>query len=391
MKHTILFVMLGMIYAFGMDYHTFKTKALKHTMILKQQHLTLQAVQAKNSIALRTANPTLSFELSHYDAKGAERRLGYTTEISQSVRTGSYLDALRSKADATKRLAEALVTEGRAGYLKELEMLYTAYVYECKMLKLLEEEYKLSQKVTEMVKARYKGGSEKKVAYLRAKAQTLRLKTQRYATQQERTRRYHQLLAIAGLRKKVKLTQRFIYPVSAKIRIRHTPSPKEQILKAKIERYRSEYRINQSRLRNYELYAGAEREPEQSIFRVGVSLPLPLFNDRSEERALAKLKMAQTRLESQQLALDTKAQKQILRSSIRTLTAQYHALKALQKQQKELVALLQEGYEIAQGSLFELMGEKQNLIQTKKALIETDKMRNEAIIALHFLQGTYNE
>ena len=389
-KSTLL-ILCGIVYAFGMDYQTFKAQTLKHAKTLKSQGLTLQIAQEERDITLRSENPTLSLELSNYDAKAVSSRMGYATSISQKVRTDSYLNALKTKADATTHLTEALVTHSRAAFLKNLEMRYTAYVFESKMLTLLQEELTLSRKVAQMVKARYQGGSEKRVAYLQAKTDLLRLKTQLYATRQQRTRYYHQLLAAAGFTQKVTLAKRFIYPVSGTPKATHKPNPQARILEAKKRLYKSDYRINQSRFREYELFAGIEREPDQSIIRAGVNIPLPLFNDRSEERMLAKLKMAQTALDQEQLAIDTRAETRMLRSSIKTLGEQYHTIKALQQQQQELVALLQEGYRIAQGSLFELMQEKSRLIQTRKALLETKKRINEETITLHFLQGDYNE
>jgi outer membrane protein TolC len=124
---------------------------------------------------------------------------------------------------------------------------------------------------------------------------------------------------------------------------------------------------------------------------VGVNVPLSLHNDRSEERMLAKLKGQQVQLEQEQLTLNVYSRKQMFKASIRELSMQYGALKMLQKDQKSLSALLQEGYKIAQGSLFQLMTAKNKLIQTRKALLQTQKMINDQKIALRFLQGDYND
>jgi outer membrane protein TolC len=106
---------------------------------------------------------------------------------------------------------------------------------------------------------------------------------------------------------------------------------------------------------------------------------------------LAKLQMQQTALDKRQLEISLNSQRAMLKSAISELSQQYNALKTLQKEQKELVALLEEGYKIAKGSLFELMTEKSRLIQTRKALLQTQKMINDQKIALRFLQGDYNE
>ena len=376
---------------FGMSYAKFKEHTLKHSKVLQSQKLSLQVTQQENNILLRTANPTLNLEASRFDEDIGNNSFGYSVSASQSIRTGSYMNGVQDKTYASTLLRKAFVTQGKAGYIKALEGLYTDYVYQNKMLSLLQQEYKLSDKVTNMVKERYQNGSDNKVSYLQAKTETLALKTQMYTIKQQVSTRYYQLLAVAGFRKKVSLEKRFIYTVSSKTKSSSKLSPRQQILHAKEKLYQSDLSMNQSSFQNYDVYAGMEKEPDQSILRLGVNIPLSIHNDRSEERMLAKLQGQQTKLDSEQLSLNVYSQKQMLKASIRELSAQYNALKMLQKEQHELTSLLQEGYKIAQGSLFEMMSAKNKLIQTKKALIQTQKIINDQKIELRFLQGDYND
>jgi len=53
--------------------------------------------------------------------------------------------------------------------------------------------------------------------------------------------------------------------------------------------------------------------------------------------------------------------------------------------------LLQEGYKIAQGSIFVMMSAQNKLIQTQKSLLQTQKMINNQKIELRFIQGQYND
>jgi outer membrane protein TolC len=101
--------------------------------------------------------------------------------------------------------------------------------------------------------------------------------------------------------------------------------------------------------------------------------------------------MQQTQLDNEQLSITVYSQKKMIKAAIRELSSQYYALRSLQKEQQELTNLLQEGYEIAKGSLFQLMTAKNKLIQTRKALLQTQKMINTQKIALRFLQGDYND
>ena len=376
---------------FGMSYAKFKEHTLKHSKVLQSQKLSLQVTQQENNILLRTSNPTLNLEASRFDEDIGNNSFGYSVSASQTIRTGSYMDGLKNKTYASTLLRKAFVTQGKAGYIQTLEGLYTDYVYQNKMLSLLQQEYKLSNKVTNMVKERFKNGSDNKVSYLQARTETLALKTQMYTIKQQVSTRYYQLLTIAGLRKKVSLEKRFIYSVSSKTKHSSKLSPQQQILQAKETLYQSDLSMNQSSFQNYDVYAGMEKEPDQSILRLGINIPLAMHNDRSEERMLAKLQGQQTKLDREQLSLNVHSQKQMLKASIGELSAQYNALKMLQKEQQELTSLLQEGYKIAKGSLFEMMSAKNKLIQTKKALLQTQKIINDQKIELRFLQGAYND
>ena len=391
MTKTIMLFFTLSLTLFGMSYTKFKKHTLKHSKVLQSQNLSLQATEQENNILLRTANPTVNFEASRFDQDFFSSSFGYSISASQTIRTGSYMDGIKDKTYASTLLRKAFIAQGKAGYIKALEEIYTEYVYQNRLLSLLQQEYKLSNSVTDMVRERYKNGSENKVAYLQAKTDTLTLKTLMHTTKRQAGTLYYQLLAIAGFEKKVSLEKKFIYSISSKTTHSSKLSPKQKILLAKEKVYASQLSMNKSSFQSYEVYADMEQEPEQSIMRLGVSIPLSLHHNRGEERALAKLQMQQLKLDSEQLSLNVRSQKQMLKASIEELSEQYNALKMLQKDQQSLTVLLNEGYQIAQGSLFQLMNAKNRLIQTGKALLQTQKIINDQKIELRFLQGDYND
>jgi outer membrane protein TolC len=390
MKYIMLLTMLTLS-LWAMRFEQFKAYTLQHSPVLQQQRLGVDVARAQSGISLRTQNPELSLGGAQYTPESGKNGWGYTVSLTQPVRRGSYYEGLQAQAKANTLLANAYALEGKAGYLRQLESLYTAYVYQARLLKLLEEEYRLSQKVAGMVYKRYKSGSENRVAYLQAKTQSTMLKTKLYSARQTRDTLYYQLLAAAGLQKRVFLSTRFIYGVSKFVTPKGIRSPQEEILLAKEKLYQSKAKTAEGSFTQYALSTELEKEPDQSIFRVGISIPLSLHHDRSEERMLARLKSRQVSLERQQLKANLSNQKAMLKSAVRELSAQYHALLLLQKEQRELTALLQKGYTIAKGSLFELMVAKNRLIQTRKQLLETQKTLNEKKIALRYLTGAYND
>lgn len=385
-------VFLGFsLYAYGMNYEEFKEYAEKNAKILQKQALNQQITQVSNAILLRSNNPSLDIEVSRFNPNTSSNSFQYAATATQTVRTFNYYDGLKEKADANSLLQSAYNKEGKAGYFKTLALLYTEYVYQSKLLLLLEDEYKLSNKVTAIVKERYDNGSENKVSFLQTKTDTITLKTQMYTTKQNLNTNYYQLLSVAGLRKTVSLQKKFIYSVSRKTSNTGEEHPQKQILNAKQKLIQSQIHMNENSIESYELYGVIDNEPEQSILRVGVSIYLPIFNDKSEEKMLAKLQMQQLALEKEQLDIEIFSQKEMLKSSITELSTQYNALKNLLKEQKILYSLLREGYEIAQGSIFMMMTAKDKLIQTQKTLLQTQKTINIQKINLRFIQGHYND
>lgn len=379
------------LYAFGMSYEKFKKYTQKHANVLKSQQLSLETNRQENNIRLRSQNPTLDIEASRYNPDLGNTSYQYAVGASQTVRTSNYHGGLQDQAYASNLLQEAYTTEGKAGFMKTLEGLYTEYVYQGKLLLLLKQEYTLSNKITNIVKERYESGSENRVAYLQTKTDTLSLKAELHTTKQQMNSLYYKLLAIAGLTKNISLEKRFIYSTSANTKISNKLSPKEKIQAAKEKIYASQIRMNQSSFDSFEVYTGIENEPDQSILRLGISVPIPLLNNKEEEKMIAKLKMQQLELDNAQLSIDLDAQERLLVESISELSLQYSTLKLLNTEQETLNNLLQEGYSISKGSIFVMMNAKNKHIQTQKSLLKTLKMINNQKIELRFLQGIYND
>jgi len=391
MKKIIIIFLTLSYFLFGMSYAKFKKHIQENSKVLKSQQLSTDVKRQENNILLRTKNPTLDLVGARYNPDFSDSEYGYEISASQTIRTENYLEGLQSRANAFNLLQQAYVAEGKAGYIKMLEMLYTEYVYQAKLLSLIEHEYKLSNKVTNIVEERYKGGSENKVAYLQAKTDTLALKTQIHTTKQRVNSLHFQLLSIAGFIEKVTLDKEFIYSVSSQTKNVSKLSPEEKVLAAKEKVLASQVLMNDSSFNSYELSAGIEQEPDQSILRFGISIPLTVQHNKEEEKVLAKLKMQQLELDSAQLKVELNLQKQRLSSSIEELSRQYYSLKELEKEQQTLNDLLLEGYSIAQGSIFEMMNAKNKLIQTQKSLLQTQTMINNKKIELRFIQGQYND
>lgn len=391
MKKIILIFTASSLTLFGMSYSQFKQSVIRNSKILQSNHLSLSSTEQQNAILLRPENPSLYLEASRFNPDAGDNRYGYKAIYSQPIRTGGFYGALTQKAQAQQILQQAFVSEGRAGFLKELEHLYTEYVYQNRLYTLLQKNYKISQRIAAIANERYKSGAESRAQYIQAKTEAMLVKTEILSARQESKTIYYQMLGLAGLNKNVSLQKKFIYPVSEKVSSRSYSSPLSKVLSAKRERFAAEVEANDRTFKSFSLLGELEKEPDQSIARIGISMPIPFFNQNREEKALATIKMRQAELDKEQLDRNEAMQRRSFSNAIHELNLQYHELKALEKEQKKLLGLFEEGYRISKGSLLDLMITRGRLVSTQKRLIKTQKMVNDQRIQLNYLQGKYND
>jgi len=219
MKKIIFLFAATSLTLFGMSYSQFKKNVLRHSKILQSNQLNLSASKQENTILMRPSNPTLELEVSQFNPEFGDTRPGYRATYGQAIRTGGFYDSLSQKAVAQKILQEAYVSEGEAGFLRELERLYTEYVYQNHLYTLLQQDLKISQRVANIAKDRYESGAESRAQYIQAKTEAMMAKTEILSVKREVTVIYYQMLGLAGFDKRVSLQKSFIYPVSAKITI----------------------------------------------------------------------------------------------------------------------------------------------------------------------------
>jgi outer membrane protein TolC len=301
------------------------------------------------------------------------------------------MDAVTAQSEATMRLSEALIAENRALFLQNLERFYTDYVYLGKLQTLLEKEYRLALKTASIAKQRYESGAEDKIAYLRAKNRALAIKSQITSLGEEISQRYFTLLTLAGTQKKICFQKRFIYPLRMPKSQPKKRTPKEAILEAQTKAAEAKLKRSNVLIERYNLYGGIEKEPDQSILRIGLSIPLPLVHQKAEEKQLARLQKEQSQLQLQQYRMERNNTIRSLRASLGALIDAYRENSTLARQQRKLTALLQEGYRLSGARLFDLLMEQQKLIQTEKKRLELQKKINQQQITLRYFEGKYND
>jgi cobalt-zinc-cadmium efflux system outer membrane protein len=154
---------------------------------------------------------------------------------------------------------------------------------------------------------------------------------------------------------------------------------------------RAELAVASHTMQSIELFSEIEAEPDQDIFRIGISIPLPIFNKNSQEKQLAKIAINNQKLAlvSGKRALDLElAQLQNEITEQETLKVNYEALV---EEENRLLRMYQQGYRLAKVNLLKLSNIKKELLRTKENLLATRFSIEKNIIKINYLKGAYNE
>ncbi len=374
----------------AMDFQSFKKELLASSKILQSNAMQESLAKNKNELLLLSQDPSLDFSLGRYNPQKGDDENGFSAGFSQSIRTSAYYDALKQKASASGASAKANKLYFKATFIKNIEELYTEYVYAYKQYEQRQLAYTIAQKISTMAYQQYKYGTKSKTHYLQAKNDALIAKTRISSAKLQAKSVLEKLHALSGIQREINLEKVYIYPLTPLSKYLLN-SPTKMMIKAQEKMLSSELAISTNRIESFALHGEFEKEPEQDIARVGVSLPLPLFNRSSKNQELAKLKTVQARLENEQILFSESIKAQRLLTSINELITQHQEYKTLEKRQKKLVTLFQEGYKISKGSLLELLNAKKSWLQSQEKLITLEKEINQQKIELFYLEGKYND
>ncbi|MFW2308192.1 TolC family protein [Aliarcobacter butzleri] len=124
---------------------------------------------------------------------------------------------------------------------------------------------------------------------------------------------------------------------------------------------------------------------------MGISLPLPIFNSKSEESRIAKLT-------AMKMDLSVNNQKQQLSMEYERLVKERKLLDDLKvenenvlKLQMESLKMLIEKLKISQISIIDIQNSKMKLIQTMTDLINVETVLNQNAISINYITGEYND
>jgi len=372
------------------DFESFKEDALQNSPYLQANSLKVQSAQAVSKITTRYKNPTLGLEASQFSQNGAgSNKSGFRVEFTQPLRLWGVGDDRENLAQSQQQSAKTSVSLSRAAFIRTLSLCFVAYKRLVTLKNLALEELAISQKIAAISKARFENGTIARVKYSQAKLDVKRISNSVDTLDLAKTDAYYDLLAFAGLKQQRAIETDYSFTLQKNDTT--FSSPELAFLAAEKKVAAAKAQLNANKLEWVNMRAEFEKEPDQDIYRVGVNIPLVVFNTKKEEKQIAKLQ-AQTKafLYEQKESANNFTLKKIARL-IEKLTALQKSTQELQASQNELLLMYEDGYKIANINLIELQLIKNQMISTKEKLIEIQTQKEKNIIGYNYLTGAYNE
>lgn len=375
-----LFLCSSAVWAESFD--LFLGRAIEQSPYLNGSALKIDQSRLEGEKIIRYENPNLEMEVSRFKSDN-----GYRLGVNQSVRVWGVGEDKEQLSRSMVANAKANVAFERARFIKELSLLYVDYAQNQKLLNLAEEELKIAQSINDISKQRYTNGTLSKALMLQADVAYADALSNRSEEQKEASKSYDALREYAGNNEEININPNYMFSCIQEEKL----SPDLALLSTENDLKVSQAKLETRLIESIGVFGEYEKEPEQNIYRAGVSIPLPIFNTKHEEKVLQEIQTRQNALflkaHNDRLGLRKKSLiKEI--NSLETLLQQRHEnLKNMQ----ELLSMYRDAYSIANVNLLELYEIKNRSLATQKEVISLQSQINRSTIEYNYLQGYYNE
>ncbi|MDQ7044423.1 MAG: TolC family protein [Sulfurimonas sp.] len=374
---------------FGQNFEQFLSQALQSSPYLKASALDAHKIKEEGSILLRYKNPSLELEYASFNPDIGSSDNGYRVNYSQDIRLWDVAADKTALNKANIENADASYALKKALFTRDISLFYTQYMQTKKLLILGKQELEIAKKIYDISLARYESGSISEGLKLQAQVDFEMVKSLQNTLDLKSLNTYYKLLGFAGITQDLELDDSHTFNLVSDADTLQNPSvllyqtQKNQALK--------EAEVNANSIEWINVFAELENEPEQDIYRLGVNIPLAIFNDKSEEKRISSLKASQAEL----LVLNEKNRLDIglirLQKERVSLLKLNKTNKKILKTELRLLKMYEEGYKIANTSLLQLQDIKNKVIQTREQIIQTDTALNKNAIYTNYNQGNYNE
>ena len=380
----LLVIVLFISSIFAQNFNEFLNNALENSPYLKSNNLNINQAKEEGLALLRYENPTLGMKYSKFYQDFNSDGNGYTLEYSQVVQLPGVSDTKEMLSQSLSENAQASFLLEKSRLRRDISLEYTKYTQVKASQKLSQERLFLLQTLYSYTEKKYEEGAVSRGTMLE-----LRLEYEMFQMEVEELKieifqRYFSLLKMAGIKEEVNLSTEHNFVLS---KTKGTNLEIEYLLTKKNKAVDS-VKVVSNAIESIQLYGEYEKEQSEEIMSFGVKIPLVIFNNKKEEKRIAKFEV-----QKQDYLIENHIRK--VKFERAKLDKQREILENLKVKNEQLIRSLYEvllmfedAYAIAKTNLLEVQGIKEKIIMAKSNLVETQTKLDQNIIMSNYLEGS---
>ncbi|MCG3704346.1 TolC family protein [Aliarcobacter butzleri] len=373
------------------DFKYLLDKALESNSNIKSSEMEVELAKEKGSILTRYDNPIVDFNYSNYRLKETRNKEnGQGISLTQKIIPWNVANDKERLSEATIKNEVDKYNLDKQEFIKELSLRYTIYAKNKSFLEVIKESQKIATKIYDISNEKYKLGAISKADLLQSEIELIDIKKKENEINLEIMSSYYDLMKFAGIEdQSFNLDSDYKFKITNNANLEKNPFIISEESKKKMLLAESE--LNSNLIDSFDLIYSYSEEPDQTVNQIGISLPLPIFNSKSEESRIAKLT-------AMKMDLSVNNQKQQLSMEYERLVKERKLLDDLKvenenvlKLQMESLKMLIEKLKISQISIIDIQNSKMKLIQTMTDLINVETVLNQNAISINYITGEYND
>jgi cobalt-zinc-cadmium efflux system outer membrane protein len=329
----------------------------------------------------------LGLDYSKFDPDAGRDDNGYSVSISQPIRLWGVAD--NKKALSLTKLENASISQKRkkAIFIRDISLSFAKYAQQKMLISLGKDEQEIADKIYDIAHARFSAGSVAKKEMLQALSSKQMSEVETKSLELEALGEYYTLLQLAGISEDIELNTSYDFEIESS----KNQNPDLLLLQNQKKSSLAMDTLASNKIEWINLNANYEKEYEQDISSLGISLPLAIFNTKSQEKNIAKLKTKQAELLIENKHKNLNLALQRLKRERKKLLLLKAQNGEIVKTQENLLNMFEAGYKVSKSNLLELQDIKNQLIESKKRLIFIKTSLNQNAINTNYMQGAYNE
>ncbi len=382
MRKAVLVTILFSFSLFAQDLKTFEKEALARAFDLKIEALRQQMQTIETTLPLYDRQ--MELELFGAQYKESTYRSGGSVGIKIPILLNT--KELRAIASTQRDRGKLLVRYAKAKYLRDLELLFTDYVYATNKVQVASQNAALAKKIERAVYKLFSMRAATKKDLLRA--QSLVLDATKEALQARREREQARMALERFAQTKVNTKATFLYAnfdenkgiASLPLRI--------QALAARQAMYQRKNAAK--KIRRIDFVLEYEKEPDQDIYRVGVAIPLVDSGMVRQQERLALMKERAVKLQMQKSRYELAMRLQALKQEAKLLQKELMETRKLVAKEQEALDVSLRAFGLRAASMTQIVQARRSLLQAEQALLKTQYEFQKRIIQIRFFQGAYD-